>query len=359
MAKILFGIQSFGLGHYTRSIIVIDHLIRAGHEIEVVTADPVYELLRDKYTTHKVARIVFKLLNNRIDYIHTFLSFLAEIPRRCVQGWLRIKKIAAAFQPDIIISDFELYSARVAHRYAIPWISIDNLHVLSHTSAPSSVSKKFALYGHLQRSTVKLLMPQPDACLIPSFFEAMPLDPDRTSIIPPLLREDILHARGRACTGHILVYNSSALHTTKRFLSVFKNIPEQHFIVYGVDQDSREENLILKKYSAGGFIDDLASSRGVITNGGFGLLSEAVYLKKPVLSVPIPGQYEQVLNASYLDQLAYGRFAEKLDPEVIRDFIQHIPDFENSLSHYSRNSNQESLDIIDDTIEKLLRSRAI
>ena len=33
------------------------------------------------------------------------------------------------------------------------------------------------------------------------------------------------------------------------------------------------------------------SARGVITGGGFSLLSEAVYLHKPVLSVPLDGQF--------------------------------------------------------------------
>ena len=39
----------------------------------------------------------------------------------------------------------------------------------------------------------------------------------------------------------------------------------------------------------------------VITSAGFTLLGEAVYLHKPVLAIPVEGQFEQILNAHYVD----------------------------------------------------------
>ena len=44
-----------------------------------------------------------------------------------------------------------------------------------------------------------------------------------------------------------------------------------------------------------------------MAGGGFTLMSEAVYLHKPLLSVPVVGQFEQVLNALYLQALNFGR----------------------------------------------------
>ncbi len=51
----------------------------------------------------------------------------------------------------------------------------------------------------------------------------------------------------------------------------------------------------------------------MVAGGGYTLMSEAVYLHKPLLSVPVEGQFEQVLNALYLEQLGYGVYAKALD----------------------------------------------
>ncbi len=61
--------------------------------------------------------------------------------------------------------------------------------------------------------------------------------------------------------------------------------------------------------SVDGFLDDLVGCAGVVTGGGFSLLSEAVYLHKPVLSVPLAGQFEQLMNARYLEREGYGKCA--------------------------------------------------
>lgn len=46
-------------------------------------------------------------------------------------------------------------------------------------------------------------------------------------------------------------------------------------------------NLQFKNFNEDEFYRDLASCRAVITNGGFSLMTEALYLQKPILSVPV------------------------------------------------------------------------
>ncbi len=60
-----------------------------------------------------------------------------------------------------------------------------------------------------------------------------------------------------------------------------------------------EGNLELRPRSNEGFIEALRTARGVVAGGGFSLLSEAVYLGKPILSIPLRGQFEQTMNARY------------------------------------------------------------
>ncbi len=56
----------------------------------------------------------------------------------------------------------------------------------------------------------------------------------------------------------------------------------EKFIIYGFYKNKNLGNVILKDFSEKEFYGDLSACKAVITNGGFTLISEALYLKKPV-----------------------------------------------------------------------------
>ena len=89
-----------------------------------------------------------------------------------------------------------------------------------------------------------------------------------------------------------------------------------------------EGNLRYRPFSEDGFIDDLRTARGVIASGGFTLMGEAVYLHKPMLAVPVGGQFEQMLNARYLEAEGYGLCADELTRTGSAAFLERLPDFE-------------------------------
>ena len=121
----------------------------------------------------------------------------------------------------------------------------------------------------------------------------------------------------------------------------------------GIQEEQVEGNLRYRPFSEAGFIDDLASARAVIAGGGFTLMGEAVYLHKPMLAVPIRHQFEQVLNARYLEQEGYGRAAESLaDPATILDFVKVVPECAEKLARYSQNGNQDLFDGIDALLDR-------
>jgi uncharacterized protein (TIGR00661 family) len=78
------------------------------------------------------------------------------------------------------------------------------------------------------------------------------------------------------------------------------------------------------------------------------LLGEAVYLKKPVLAVPVQGQFEQFLNARYLDKTGYGRFAASLDDaDVLTRFAEQLERCEEKLAQYRQQGNDTLFDALD------------
>src|SRR5262249_12823826 len=93
------------------------------------------------------------------------------------------------------------------------------------------------------------------------------------------------------------------------------------FRVYGAGAPERRRNVELLPFDEARFLDDLGSARAVVANGGFSALSEAIYLRKPVLSIPVWHQGEQQLNAAWLAHLGLGARSRSLTPEVLRRFL--------------------------------------
>ena len=134
----------------------------------------------------------------------------------------------------------------------------------------------------------------------------------------------------------MLVYQTStSCEDLPDILRQFDDIP---FRVYGYRRDITEPvtegHVTYCPFSEVGFMEDLASARAVVTNGGFTLMSEAVYLHKPVLSIPLAGQFEQVLNAHYLEKLGYGYGNDILDAHTVRHFLDRLPRYREALDGY-------------------------
>src|SRR6185369_9826897 len=121
----------------------------------------------------------------------------------------------------------------------------------------------------------------------------------------------------------------------------------------GITEEQVEGNLRYRPFSESGFVDDLASARAVIAGGGFTLMGEAVYLRKPMLSVPLGKQFEQVMNARYLEKLGFGAFARDLeDPAAVTRFLEMIPRCEEKLAAYDQDGNTVILRALDEFLDR-------
>ena len=118
------------------------------------------------------------------------------------------------------------------------------------------------------------------------------------------------------------------------------NFPREQFIVYGYDKNQSVKNIQYKSFSHDGFLDDLRQSNGVIASAGFSLMTEALYLKKPFLAIPLQGQFEQLLNGFLMEKLGYGKCITSLTSEDISAFLYHRPDYRDKLSGYTHTGNE-------------------
>jgi uncharacterized protein (TIGR00661 family) len=108
----------------------------------------------------------------------------------------------------------------------------------------------------------------------------------------------------------------------------------------------------LKKFSETEFVNLLADAKAVICNGGYSFISEAVYLHKPICSVPIANQIEQFVNAAYVQKYGFGRHFNEFTSDNIKSFLYDLPIFEINLLNYKQDGNKLLFESIKNWISK-------
>lgn len=336
--NILYGVPGEGMGHATRSKVIIDFLIQQGFQIQVVSSGRAFQFLNNQFPG-KVLEIKgfhFTYKNAEVSKLATFTSNLKQAAKNIIYNTEKKLRIEKSFSVDLVISDFESFSFFYAKEHRLPIISIDNMQVMDRCTLDISIAKSEKRNFQLAKNIVKLKVPNCQHYFISSFFEAT-IKKINTSIVPPIIRQAIIDAKVSKAN-HILMYQtSSSLASVNEILQA---LPNETFYVYGMNLNKKEGNVLFKAFSEEGFIQDLASAKAVIANGGFSFLSEAVYLKKPIYSFPIRNQFEQWMNAAYIDKLGYGRHFDSLSSDNLKAFLYDLPRFEKNLSFYQQQGNE-------------------
>ncbi|RZK19043.1 MAG: UDP-glucuronosyltransferase [Hymenobacter sp.] len=338
---ILYGVPGEGLGHATRSQVLIAWLLAEGHDVRVVSSSRAFTLL-DKTFPGQVLEIkgfhlAYKELT--VSKSRTIGLTLRTAPEALRTNFRQYRQLLHGFRPEVVISDFESFSYLYAKLLRVPVISIDNMQIINRARLDVAVPAAEQEHYDLARYIVRAKLPRARHYLITTFFE-LPLRPrytERTTLVPSIIRPEIqaaLPTKG----DYVLVYQSAT--TQGDLTAILQQMPDQEFRVYGFNKDEAHGNVHLRPFSEAGFIAELAGARAVLTNGGFSLISEAVYLHKPVCAVPIPAQFEQWLNAAEIEQRGYGRHFAAITPANVRAFLSELPQFEAALSTYRQNGNE-------------------
>lgn len=349
--KIIYGVPSEGMGHATRSKVVIGHLLSRGHDVRVATSDRAADFM-EKAFPGRVFRIEgfhLKYDKGTVDRWKSFSHLVASAPESLVANARQFLNLHRDFVPDAVISDFESFTYYFAKTHALPILSIDNMQVINRCALDLEIPEEEVENRRLAKAIIKAKVPFCARYLVTSFFDAPPRKP-RTEIVAPILRDAILAASVRE-GDHILVYQTATSQTD--LIDGLAKVKGQKFLVYGFNRDEDLGDIQLKKFSEDGFIDDLAGSKAVLTNGGFSLISEAVYLHKPVLSFPLAGQFEQWVNGAEVERMGYGRNFPKFTPDAVKAFLFDLDDFAGAVAKHRQDGNQQVFDAVDRFLAEL------
>jgi len=347
MANILYGVNGEGAGHSTRAREVISHLQDKDHTVYVASFDRGLRNLCDDFEVTEIYGFRFAYVNNQVRYRRTIAKNLATV-RQAAKSIKHLSALVDSWKIQLVITDFEPLTCQVGHHKHLPVISIDNQHCLTNTNV--AYPHQYRRDAAVAKLVTRAMVPRANAYLATSFF--MPeVKESRTFLFPPILRKGILQAKPIAGE-HVLVYVTSPAPSLVKLLSGIRG----PFIAYGFGREGREENILFKKPSLGGFLQDLTSCKAIIANAGFSLVTEALHLAKPYLAIPVKHQFEQIFNAYWLDKMGYGAYWEDLNKERVESFLYNIPHYVEKLDTYSRRGNQALLEKLDSLIAKYASS---
>ena len=340
MVRIVYGVSGEGSGHSSRARVVLEHLIRAGHEIKVVTYGRGLRNLGDDFDTFETEGLHITSVDNRVAPLKTLTNNLKSLPHGNKKLKRLRKEIFKMFRPHVVITDFEPMCAYLAHHYERPLVTIDNQHRLRYMryDYPSHLRNDRKLAVNI----IRAMVPKPDVSLVTTFYSGE-LTNHRTFLFPPLIRSKVQQLVAKKMD-HILVYLTSGFES---FLDLLHHFPRERFIVYGQKAEGQKGHLTFKAPSIDGFLDDLAKCKGVMATAGFTLMTEALFLKKPYLALPMAGQFEQAINGIFLDALGCGVNLQRINKESIGYFLYRLPELEKELATLPPYSNQPLLEKLD------------
>ncbi len=320
--RILYGVTGEGMGHAMRSRVMAEHLRARGHEVKLVASARAHGYLARWFPdVQRIPGFAMTYRDGAVARARTVLS-LGRGARSAVRDTVALyRRAISGFAPDVCISDFDSFSHVFGKLFDRPVISLDHQHVIDRCRHARTVKDRLPRDFRLTKAFVRAKVPGCAHYVVTSFYFP-PVKRDRTTLVGPILRPEVM-ALAPERGDHVLVYQTA--HATGELVALLRAVPEQRFVVYarGGEATGTVGNVAVRAFDERAFLDDLATARAVIANGGYTLLSEALFLGKRVLVVPLRHQGEQELNAAYLAELGLGVAVRYLDVDTLRAFVRN------------------------------------
>jgi uncharacterized protein (TIGR00661 family) len=302
--KILYGVQATGQGHISRARAMARAL--RGHPVQVEwlfsgrSRDKLFDM-EPFGNYHYRTGLSFATRNGSIRYLETLrqlrpLTFLRDIRELDVASY------------DLVVTDFEPVTAWAGRLAGVETVGIGHQYAFGSGTPRDGQSW---LSETIMRNFAPVCRPL-----------GLHWYPYGNNILPPILDlPDLPRERGE----HVLVY--LPFENQDDVCKLLQALPKQRFVQYASGlAHSHRGNVEQHPANIEGFKRHLATSRGVVCNSGFELISECLHWGKPVLTKPLLGQMEQLSNALALEQLGYARRCTELAPGNLQAWLNESAD---------------------------------
>ena len=306
--KFIFLVQGEGRGHMTQAISLYNILTAAGHQVQQIFIGksdrrevPDYFLKSFRCPIQKIdsPNFVADKSNRKIRLIPSILHNLKYL-RRYYRSLKTIHSSVKENRPDYLVNFYEFLGGfyHLFFRSPAKHIAIGHQFLADHPSFPFAVG--YPVDKFLFKRNNRFISTRAYRKLALSFYEyPEPVD-SKILLCPPLLRNEI-----RQLTpvngSFILAYmvNDGYSRQIVEWHEKNKQVEVHCFWDKKGEPEVKKvhENLTFHQLNAEKFLQMMAGCGGLVTTAGFESICEAMYLGKPVMMIPVEGQYEQSCNA--------------------------------------------------------------
>jgi uncharacterized protein (TIGR00661 family) len=324
--KILYSVQATGNGHISRAMEILPYLQEYGVvDIFLSGANSSLELNTPvKYRSKGLS--LFYTCNGSLNYLKTVA---AMAPYRIHK---EIKELPVE-NYDLVINDFECITAMACRYKKIPSVNFGHQASFMSAKTPRPVNKD-------KLGEWILTNYAPASQYIGLHFQRYD-----DFILPPVIKFEIRNAEP-ADKNHITVYLPA--YCEPALEKKFHALADFSFQIFSAQtkQIRISRNIRFLPVDKSLFNNSLINCRGIITGAGFETPSEAMYLGKKLMVIPIKGQYEQQCNAAALEKMG----VKKLD-DLSNDFTEDFHHWINLKTITPLNYNQTTDQIINNMMK--------
>lgn len=295
--RILYATQATGNGHMIRAKALLPHL-RELVDVDVMVSGHQNTIKRPFHTVYKLRGASYVLgRKGNVDIGKTLTNFR---PARLISDIFNIP----VEKYDLIINDFEPISAWAAKIKNIPCIGLSHqaAYLSSATPRPNKQSKLgefiFRNYAPVNSHIGFHFRKYDD------------------HIETPIIRKELFQLDKVKEHNHVVTYLPS--YNDEILIKYFQKLPEICFKIFSKFTKHRYTAKNCEIYPVGSenWTSDFAQSAGVIIGAGFEGPSEALFLGKRLMVIPMKNQYEQHCNAQALHELGV-KVINKVDDNFI------------------------------------------
>jgi uncharacterized protein (TIGR00661 family) len=318
--------------------------LKKNNEVIVTTYGDAFNYLKE-FNPIKIQGFKIIYLNGVYNELLSILSNIPFLPITTIKNYLIFRKLAKKFKPDLIVSDYDVFSLYASKLFKIPCILVSNMHGLKYSSLKKEPT-------HRQSSLITGVLG-----LLPfAFFDYLFIlslkkkqNTEKIRFYSMIVKPEILKAKPKD-KNFYLVYSSKE--QLEKIIPLLEKINEK-FIIFGLKGNAKNIEFY-EKYSKELFAEKLIECKGILSHGGYSLMSEAIHLKKPIYSFTSARFYERFFNGATIQELGFGLIEETPSINGLNEFFSKITEFKKNI--LNSNISDESKKIAEE-INKLIKTK--
>lgn len=300
--KILYAVQATGNGHISRAVSLMPMLEKLG-QVDVFLSGSNAQLQVPLPVRFRSPGLSLHYAPN--GGLH-YGKMVRQIKPKAI---LRDVRDLPVERYDVVLNDFECITAMACARKKVRSIGLGHQAAFQSDNTPRP--QRRALMGE------QVLRYYGKA----SQYLGFHFDRYDDFIYPPVIKPAVIAAQPTN-KGHITVYLPAYADLT--LYEYLRHMNGRRFEVFSRTATSPYQagNIHFFPVHDQAFTRSMITSCGVITSAGFETPAETIFLGKPLMVIPIKGQYEQACNAAAME-----RFGVKVLPQINDSFVREIEDW--------------------------------